>query len=134
MSMKPRGTRRTAKPAAKKSTSKVKEPQIEELSLLRRGQALFTYFHFAADRELTEAFLASGAIAIAYALGVDLDVAARGIARTLPEQNRSELRVVGGRCFFIGHVVASRQLTPSFHGMVKGPPSTCSMVTDSIPE
>src|SRR5436190_18069864 len=37
---------------------KVKEPQREELPLLRRGQALFTYFHFAADRQLTEAFLA----------------------------------------------------------------------------
>ena len=33
---------------------KVKEPQREELPLLRRGQTLFTYFHFAADRQLTE--------------------------------------------------------------------------------
>ena len=45
---------------------KVKEPQAEELPLLRQGQALFTYFHFAADRTLTEAVLASGATAIAY--------------------------------------------------------------------
>ncbi|HZZ26944.1 MAG TPA: alanine dehydrogenase [Pirellulales bacterium] len=45
---------------------KVKEPQPQEIPLLRRGQALFTYFHFAADRKLTESFLATGATAIAY--------------------------------------------------------------------
>jgi alanine dehydrogenase len=45
---------------------KVKEPQPQEIPLLRRGQALFTYFHFAADRQLTEKFLATGAAAIAY--------------------------------------------------------------------
>jgi len=45
---------------------KVKEPQGEELPLLRKGQSLFTYFHFAANRKLTEAVLASGATAIAY--------------------------------------------------------------------
>ena len=45
---------------------KVKEPQPPELPLLRPGQSLFTYFHFAADRRLTEGFLASGATAIAY--------------------------------------------------------------------
>jgi alanine dehydrogenase len=45
---------------------KVKEPQAEELPLLRHGQSLFTYFHFAADRKLTEGFLATGATAIAY--------------------------------------------------------------------
>ncbi len=45
---------------------KVKEPQADEWPMLRRGQALFTYFHFAADHELTEAIVASGATAIAY--------------------------------------------------------------------
>ena len=39
---------------------KVKEPQPPEWPLLRPGQIVFTYFHFAADRELTEALLASG--------------------------------------------------------------------------
>ena len=34
---------------------KVKEPQPAEIALLRRGQIVFTYFHLAADRELTEA-------------------------------------------------------------------------------
>lgn len=45
---------------------KVKEPQPAEWGLLRAGQALFTYFHFAADRALTEAMIASGVTCIAY--------------------------------------------------------------------
>ena len=45
---------------------KVKEPQPPELALIRAGQTLFTYFHFAADRGLTEGFLATGATAVAY--------------------------------------------------------------------
>ena len=45
---------------------KVKEPQPPELSLIRDGQAVFTYFHFAASRQLTEGFLATGATALAY--------------------------------------------------------------------
>ena len=45
---------------------KVKEPQAAELPLLRPDQLIFTYFHFAADRLLTEGFLATGATAIAY--------------------------------------------------------------------
>ncbi len=45
---------------------KVKEPQPAEISMLRRGQVMFTYFHFAADRKLTESFIASGATAVAY--------------------------------------------------------------------
>ena len=45
---------------------KVKEPQPCEYPLLRRDQIVFTYFHFAADRELTEAVLRSGCTAVAY--------------------------------------------------------------------
>jgi len=45
---------------------KVKEPQPGEILLARRGQILFTYFHFAASRELTEGMLASGADCFAY--------------------------------------------------------------------
>ena len=44
----------------------VKEPQPEELSLIRDGQIIFTYFHFAADRDLTEAMVQSGATCVAY--------------------------------------------------------------------
>jgi len=45
---------------------KVKEPQPEEYGLIRSGQTLFTYFHFAASREVTEAMLATGATCVAY--------------------------------------------------------------------
>jgi len=45
---------------------KVKEPQPSELPLLRPGQLLFTYFHLAADLELTQALMRSGVTAIAY--------------------------------------------------------------------
>lgn len=45
---------------------KVKEPIKQEYPLIRRDQVVFTYFHFACDRELTEAMLRSGAICIAY--------------------------------------------------------------------
>ncbi|MDZ4821304.1 MAG: alanine dehydrogenase [Planctomycetota bacterium] len=45
---------------------KVKEPQPAELALIRPGQILFTYFHLAADRGLTEKLLASGVTAVAY--------------------------------------------------------------------
>jgi alanine dehydrogenase len=45
---------------------KVKEPIASEYPLIRKGQLLFTYFHFAADRPLTEAIVKSGSIAIAY--------------------------------------------------------------------
>ncbi|HUF60503.1 MAG TPA: alanine dehydrogenase [Verrucomicrobiales bacterium] len=45
---------------------KVKEPQPEEIPLLRAEHILFTYLHLAANRSLTEALLASGCTAIAY--------------------------------------------------------------------
>src|SRR5205809_1120649 len=45
---------------------KVKEPIAPEYPLIRKGQILFTYFHFAADKTLTEAIVKSGSIAIAY--------------------------------------------------------------------
>ncbi|MBY0459210.1 MAG: alanine dehydrogenase, partial [Gemmataceae bacterium] len=45
---------------------KVKEPLPDEWPHMRRGQTVFTYFHFAADRHLTEAVIQSGITAVAY--------------------------------------------------------------------
>lgn len=45
---------------------KVKEPIEPEYKLIRKGQVLFTYFHFACDHPLTDAMLKSGATCIAY--------------------------------------------------------------------
>ncbi len=45
---------------------KVKEPQESEWKMMRDGQIMFTYFHFAADEKLTRAVLKSGSTAVAY--------------------------------------------------------------------
>ena len=45
---------------------KVKEPIEVEYDRMKEDQIIFTYFHFAASRELTEAVVDSGAVAIAY--------------------------------------------------------------------
>ncbi|TWU57448.1 alanine dehydrogenase [Rubripirellula reticaptiva] len=45
---------------------KVKEPQAAEYEHIRPGQMLFTYFHFAANRTLTDAMVSSGSTCLAY--------------------------------------------------------------------
>jgi alanine dehydrogenase len=54
----------------------VKEPQPSEYALIRPGQILFTYFHFAASEELTRAMIESRAVCIAYEtiVGRDADL------------------------------------------------------------
>ena len=45
---------------------KVKEPIEPEYDLVQKGQLVFTYFHFACEKELTEAMVKSGAVCLAY--------------------------------------------------------------------
>lgn len=45
---------------------KVKEPIEPEYALIKAGQVVFTYFHFASDLPLTEAMMKSGSVCIAY--------------------------------------------------------------------
>lgn len=45
---------------------KVKEPIEPEYSLVKPGQLLFTYFHFASEEKLTRAMMQSGAVCLAY--------------------------------------------------------------------
>ena len=45
---------------------KVKEPIEREWRHMRKGQLIFTYFHFAADEKLTRAHMKSGATCVAY--------------------------------------------------------------------
>ena len=45
---------------------KVKEPIKEEYALIREGQLLFTYFHFASYEPLTKAMIKSKAVCLAY--------------------------------------------------------------------
>jgi alanine dehydrogenase len=51
----------------------VKEPQPSEYPLIREGQIIFTYFHFAASEELTRAMIERKAICIAYETIVNPD-------------------------------------------------------------
>ncbi|MDQ3289822.1 MAG: alanine dehydrogenase [Bacteroidota bacterium] len=45
---------------------KVKEPIAPEYNLIKEGQLIFTYFHFASSEELTHAMIARKAICLAY--------------------------------------------------------------------
>lgn len=45
---------------------KVKEPIVVEYPLVRKGQLVFTYFHFASDEKLTLAMMDSGSVCLAY--------------------------------------------------------------------
>ena len=45
---------------------KVKEPLKKEYSLIKKGQIIYTYFHFASSLELTNAMIDSKSVCIAY--------------------------------------------------------------------
>lgn len=45
---------------------KVKEPLSQEYPLMREGQLVYTYFHFASDEELTKACMEKKIVALAY--------------------------------------------------------------------
>jgi len=90
----------------------VKEPQPAEYALIRKGQIVFTYFHFAACEELTRAMIASGATCIAYETIVGKDgslplltpmseVAGRMAAQ---EAAKYAERTQGGRGILLGGV------------------------------
>lgn len=52
---------------------KVKEPLTEEIERIREDQIVFTYFHFAASRKLTEGMIDTRAVAIAYETVEEVD-------------------------------------------------------------
>ncbi len=45
---------------------KVKEPIEQEYPLIKKGQILYTYFHFASSESLTNAMIANGSVCLAY--------------------------------------------------------------------
>lgn len=91
---------------------KVKEPLLSEYSKFKKGQIIFTYFHFAASEELTRAMLASGAVCIAYETvtdkngGLPLLVPMSQVAGRLSVQEgaRFLLKNNGGRGVLLGGV------------------------------
>ena len=90
----------------------VKEPQPTEYALIREGQIVFTYFHFAASEHLTRAMIDRGAICIAYETIVDADGslpladAHERSRRTMAAQQGAKYaeRTLGGRGILIGGV------------------------------
>ena len=90
----------------------IKEPQPSEYPLIREGQIVFTYFHFAASEQLTKAMIKSKAVCIAYETIVGADgslplltpmseVAGRMAAQ---EAAKYAERTQGGRGILLGGV------------------------------
>ncbi len=52
---------------------KVKEPQMNEVKMIREGQIIYTYFHLAAAKELTLSLMETKSICIAYETVTDDD-------------------------------------------------------------
>ena len=73
---------------------KVKEPQPEEVARLRAEQTLFTYLHLAAEPELAQGLMASGATCIAYETVED--GARPSAAARADERGRGQDRDAGG--------------------------------------
>lgn len=95
---------------------KVKEPIQAEYGLIRPGQVLFTYFHFAASRELTDAIIRSGAVAIAYETvqradrSLPLLIPMSEVAgRMAPQEGAKYLeKTMGGRGVLLGGIPGTR--------------------------
>ncbi len=95
---------------------KVKEPIAPEYGLIRSGQILFTYFHFAASRELTDAIINSGSVAVAYETVVERDgslpllVPMSEVAgRMAPQEGAKYLeKTFGGRGVLLGGIPGTR--------------------------
>ncbi len=98
---------------------KVKEPIAPEYELIRPGQVLFTYFHFAASLELTEAIRRSNCIAIAYETvqrsdgSLPLLIPMSEVAgRMAPQEGAKYLeRTMGGRGILLGGVPGTEPAT-----------------------
>lgn len=91
---------------------KVKEPIKPEYNLIREGQLVFTYFHFASSKELTQAMMKSKCIAIAYETvqksdgSLPLLIPMSEVAgRMAPQEGAKYLeRTMGGRGVLLGGV------------------------------
>ncbi len=91
---------------------KVKEPIPSEYGLVRPNQIIFTYFHFAASRELTEAIMKSQCVAIAYETvqrsdgSLPLLIPMSEVAgRMAPQEGAKYLeKTMGGRGILLGGV------------------------------
>jgi alanine dehydrogenase len=91
---------------------KVKEPITPEYGLIKQGQILFTYFHFAANKELTEAMMKAKCVCIAYETvqradnSLPLLIPMSEVAgRMAPQEGAKYLeKAIGGRGILLGGV------------------------------
>jgi alanine dehydrogenase len=91
---------------------KVKEPIDKEYSMIREGQIVFTYFHFAASKELTEAMMKNKCVAIAYETVQKADKSlpllipmSEVAGRMAPQEGAKYLeKAMGGRGVLLGGV------------------------------
>ncbi len=98
---------------------KVKEPIEPEYALIRPGQVVFTYFHFAASEELTTAIRRSRCVAIAYETvqradgSLPLLIPMSEVAgRMAPQEGAKYLeRTMGGRGILLGGVPGTEPAT-----------------------
>src|SRR5205807_414672 len=119
---------------------KVKEPQPQEFGRLRKGQILFTYLHLAAHRDVTDALIRAGAVAIAYetvedegrvlgagvVVGAVLVAGARArelvsedvVSRMRPGSVIVDISIDQGGCFATSHVTTHTNPTYVTHGVV----------------
>ena len=91
---------------------KVKEPIKPEYNLIRENQVVFTYFHFASSKDLTDAMMKNKCIAIAYETvqkadgSLPLLIPMSEVAgRMAPQEGAKYLeRTMGGRGVLLGGV------------------------------
>ena len=96
---------------------KVKEPQPNEVSMLRRGQILFTYLHLAANKVLTEGLMKSGVTALAYGT---IEVNRRLPLLEPMSEIAGRMSVLVGGYFLAKHVGGSGVLLGGVPGVLPG--------------
>ena len=89
---------------------KVKEPLAPEYGLMREGQLIYTYFHFAADRQLTRACMERGIIALAYETVQEAD-GSLPLLKPMSEVAGRMAPIVGS--FYLGRVNGGRGVLPT---------------------
>ena len=77
---------------------KVKEPIASEYALVRKGQLVFTYFHFASSEPLTKAMIESGAVCCAYETVERKD---RSLPLLIPMSEVAGRMAVQEGCYFL---------------------------------
>jgi len=89
---------------------KVKEPLSQEYDLMKRGQLLYTYFHFAADENLTRACMEKEIVAVAYETVQEAD-GSLPLLKPMSEVAGRMAPIVGA--YYLARVNGGRGILPS---------------------